>query len=341
MANHESRFAWVVRLAKIALIGYLVFAGLGLIAVVATYVIQGLETGAWMRLDYLLGVAGLLASIAWVFVLYGLAKVFVAGEAASATVAGRLGAVETLLEGQGNALSRLAEVSTLSDLARSIVYRDDEIASLREAVHERIMRQDYAAAESLITEIETKGGYAQEGAHMRQMLQDARKATLDEKIDAGLARVQTMIDADDWDNAARTAQRLLQIFPGHAKITALPGAILAQRNEHKRELLKLYGEAVSKNDIERGIELLKELDRYLTPQEGAALQESARGVFKAKLHNLGVQFAICVTDERWAQAVNAGEEIIRDYPNSRMAHEVRQKMDQLRSRAAGMAKAAS
>ena len=104
--------------------------------------------------------------------------------------------------------------------------------------------------------------------------------------------------------------------------------------KHKGELLQAYGEAVRKKDVDRSIELLKRLDQYLTPQEAAALEESARGVFRAKLHNLGVQFAICVTDQRWDEAIASGEEIIREYPNSRMCHEVRQKMPQLQTRAA-------
>ena len=40
------------------------------------------------------------------------------------------------------------------------------------------------------------------------------------------------------------------------------------------------------------------------------------------------------TDEDWPEAITIGEEIIRDYPNSRMAQEVRDKMDLLRTRAA-------
>ena len=105
------------------------------------------------------------------------------------------------------------------------------------------------------------------------------------------------------------------------------------RTGHKRSLLQAYGEAVRKNDVDKSIELLRELDRYLTPQEAAALEESVRGVFKAKLHNLGVQFAISVTDQQWADAVATGEEIIREFPNTRMAQEVREKMGLLRSRA--------
>ncbi len=115
----------------------------------------------------------------------------------------------------------------------------------------------------------------------------------------------------------------------------LPGKIAAARAQHKSELLNRYDEAIKRNDIDESIELLQELDRYLTPQEAAALQESARGVFRAKLNSLGVQFSLAVDSRRWDQAVSIGEQIMAGYPNSRMAVEVRQKLEQLKQLAAG------
>ena len=88
--------------------------------------------------------------------------------------------------------------------------------------------------------------------------------------------------------------------------------------------------AVRRNDIDGSIELLREMDRYLSPQEAAALAESARGVFRKKLHNLGMEFSFAVNEKRWPAAVTTGEQIAEGFPNSRMAMEVRQKLDALR-----------
>jgi hypothetical protein len=139
---------------------------------------------------------------------------------------------------------------------------------------------------------------------------------------------------EDWPRAVREAERIAAAYPDHPKVATLPQRIEAARDKHKRDLLQAYGESVRKNDVDGSIALLKELDRYLTPQEAAALQDSARGMFRAKLHNLGVQFAIRVTEKQWNEAIAVGEDIVRNYPNSRMAQEVRAKMDQLRQRAA-------
>jgi len=161
-------------------------------------------------------------------------------------------------------------------------------------------------------------------------------ATTDEKVDAQLRRIQQIVERRDWGRAKREAERLTALFPGSDKAAALPKQVQASYVKHKRQLLEAYGQAIAKNDVDRGIELLRELDPYLTPQEAAALEESARGVFRAKLHNYGVRFAIAVTDQRWDEALATGEEIIREYPNSRMAQEVRQNMDHLRARVAEM-----
>jgi len=197
-----------------------------------------------------------------------------------------------------------------------------------------MIKQDYTTAAALIDGLETRFGYADEAARLREEMEQTKRATLEEKIDAAVGRIQQIIDQRNWSLAMRESRRILRLFPENPKVASLPERIERARARHKRELLQEYGEAVRKNDVDRSIDLLKELDLYLTPQEGAALQESARGVFKAKLHNLGVRFAIAVTDQQWAEAVRTGEEIIQEFPNSRMATEVRQKLDVLRGRAA-------
>ncbi|GAI66954.1 unnamed protein product, partial [marine sediment metagenome] len=65
------------------------------------------------------------------------------------------------------------------------------------------------------------------------------------------------------------------------------------------------------------------------PNEGLALQEAARDAFRTKLHNLGVQFSIAVAEKRWTSALDVGQKIITDFPNSRMSEEIRGKLEVL------------
>ena len=87
-----------------------------------------------------------------------------------------------------------------------------------------------------------------------------------------------------------------------------------------------WDDAVKRQETDRSLDILRELDFYLTPNEGFALQEAARDVFRTKLHNLGVQFAIAVTEKRWVNALEIGEHIINDFPNSKMCEEIRGKL---------------
>jgi hypothetical protein len=340
MVEQTGRFGWVSRLAQTALIVTLIW----LMAVLALYVASDVLTGqqrpgdkATLIINAIasfesilkLGVTGL-----WAVVAYGVVLALVTGQAEATNAAASAVRVETLLEAEVNASNKLIDLATLSDDAKSLIYRDREVEAFGETFHDMVLRQDYKGAKALVDSIETKFGYAGEAANLRAELETTQKATLEEKINAGVGRIMQIIQEHNWTRASREIQRLVRLFPENLKIAALPQTLESAKAQHKRSLLQEYGEAVKKNDVDRGIELLKQLDRYLSPQEGAALEESARGVFKAKLHNLGVQFAINVTDRQWAPAIATGNEIIREFPNTRMAYEVRQKMDQLQVKAA-------
>jgi len=243
--------------------------------------------------------------------------------------------IESLLQQQRESVRTLVSMAGLSDQAKSLIYYDREVEALRESVNALLMKQDYAGAEAMIARMETRLGLTDMAGELRNEIETTRDATSDDKVMVTVNRVRHAMEERHWSRAKREAERLLALFPNSRLVASLPEEIRSAWSAYKRKCLKEYGEAVRVNDVERSIELLKELDKYLTPQEGAALSESARDVFKKKLHNLGVQFAIAVADQNWTFAVATGEEIIREYPNSRMAREVREKLDLLRDYATG------
>jgi hypothetical protein len=125
----------------------------------------------------------------------------------------------------------------------------------------------------------------------------------------------------------------MKLFPRHERVLNLPAELTQRREARKQELLARWRSAVERNEIDDGIEILTELDPYLTSQEAAQLRESARDVFKARLLNLGVQFSLAVQEQRWRDALDVGLQIRQDFPNSRMAQEVTARLDVLRVRA--------
>ncbi len=343
MPHHAARYQWVSRLSRWAMLGTMALLAVTMAVTIAFTVDVLLNWARWsetLTTPWILPAGCVLAFFGeaalgvWLVTLFGTIKLAVSVEDSLRTSTDRFRSIETLLEVQGNAINKLVDLNTLSDQAKSLLYRNRELEALREAVQEDVMRQDYASAEGLIDSMESRLGFAAEAKRLRQDVQASKQITLDEKIDDALSRLEDIIARHDWPRAMREAQRLGELFKGHAKTTNLKQRIEKAMAHHKRALLQEYGEAVRKDDVDHSIELLKELDKYLTPQEAAALSESARGVFRAKLHNLGVQFAITVTDKQWSQAVDVGEEIMKEFPNTRMAQEVREKMDLLKTRAA-------
>jgi len=346
MSEQIERFDWIRKLARVALI-----ASLGLIALIAIGTVMAIVfalrqpeliakhlmlPGPWLVFPCLL--MALVAEFAAALLCclgYGVIQVLLAAESngyRASVMVSHLERIESLFSASTAVHDNLQELATLSDKAKSLLYREKEIVAVREAVHHDLMRQQYDSAEAMIESIENDLGYTEEAARLRVEVQQSREATIDEKIDAAINRIMSLLDEQQWSRGLRETDRILKLFPDNEKIATLPQRIVDAKLAYKKRLLQEYGEAVRKNDIDRGMDLLRELDRYLTPEEGAALQESARGVFKARLRQLGVQFAISVNDQQWAEAIAAGQEIIREFPNSRMAQEVRGKLPAMKAR---------
>ncbi len=335
MSESPSRFTWVVKLARAWALIALASTALAIVltaAQIATKIVAGeeLRTMLWWILAL---VAETTAAIS-VVLIHGLAETAVSNESGVQQMVDGVKRLEALAEALREDSRRLVDLGQMSEAAKSLLFREREIEAMNDLLHEHLLHQEYAKAEALADDVARRFGYAEQVAGMRAEIARSRESTAEQKIDAAVERINRQIDSRSWTAALRNAERLLKLMPDSPRVAALPQLIHDARAEHKRDLLASYGEAVKNGDIDLSIELLRELDKYLTPQEAAALEDSARGVFRAKLHNLGVQFAIRVTEEQWAEAVAIGEEIVSEYPNSRMAEEVRMKMETLRMLAA-------
>jgi len=342
MPERTGRFEWVEKLARIALVATLAVVGLSVAGTIFWIVqVARLTPSIPALVSPGLTLLGQLVAGVWIFIAYGLVRLLVRTEVSAANNVARIARLESILNDQDKSIHKLVDLASLSNEAKRLLFRDHELELMREQIHADLVRKDYETAKTFIERLETNFGYADEAARLREEVEHYRQASEEEKTEGAIQRIQQVIDRRDWDRALRETERLRRVYPNSQRVAELPARIEEARAAHKSELLKTYGQAVKKNDIDGGIELLRELDRYLTPQEAAALSESARDVFRKKLHNLGVQFAIFVNDQQWADAVATGEEIIREYPNSRMAEEAREKMDRLRALAAGAQRAAA
>ena len=145
--------------------------------------------------------------------------------------------------------------------------------------------------------------------------------------------INALISRMEWANANREADRLRRQFPDHVEAQRMRDRIDTAKDNQKRDLLKRWSDATAKDDLDTSVALLKELDQYLTPAEAEAYKENARDVFRKKLLQLQAQFAVQVHDKNWAEALRVGNQINTEFPNTRMAAEVRERLPILREKA--------
>ncbi len=230
------------------------------------------------------------------------------------------------IENQRQLLESIRQTASLSDAAKQIAYRQKDLEALRAAIREDAEKGDFEAATMLANEMERRFGYSLEANKLRDHIQQTSKAAIDLRVRETIEHVELLLNRHDWTDAQRECDRLLRSFPNHTEARRLPDRISQAKDNHKRELLKMWKDAVAKDDVDRSVELLKQLDPYLAPSEAEAYKEAARDVFKKRLQQLGVQFALHVHDKNWNEALRIGRQIIDEYPNTRMAAEVKERM---------------
>ena len=235
-------------------------------------------------------------------------------------------------------LQQISENVLISDAAKGIVYRTHDRELMTNAIQEDITNKDWEAAYQLLEQMQSRFGYSREAANFRRLVDSERAKAIQSVVDQTRQQVDNLCATFNWSEAQTLLDGLAKQFPQHTEALRMAEQTVSQKQaEHKKRLLASWEEAVQNGEVDRGIELLRQLDQYLSSSEAAALAESARGVFKAKLQNLGVKFSIAVTEKNWTVALEVGRQIISEFPNSRMAEEVRDKLRILTQRAAQQA----
>ena len=232
-------------------------------------------------------------------------------------------------------LQAVSDRLLISDTAKRIAYRERDRTALRDAIRADMRKHDYEGALVLVEEMSKAYGYRREAEEFRDQILAARRAEVEQQVAEGIAALDQVIIKRDWDTALAEADKLGRLFPDSARVKGLDKHVKDAREQHKHALERKFLQAAEREDIETAMETLKELDHYLSESEAEPFRETARGVIGKKRDNLGVQFKLAVSDKEWTQAVRIGEQIIREFPNTKMADEVRSRLDLLRERAAG------
>lgn len=307
---------------------HVVFVGVAVAVLAAitffTNVFENSETDLLRQLVLMLGALVFLSAL-----LAILSRLFSILDALKANSA-RLKEVAGALENISTELTHINHSTRVSETAKAIAFRDEDRQSLREAVFDKLQQQDFDAANELIDEIARRPEYKELAEQLRVQARRYHDATDQERMTQVIAHIERLLDTCQWAKASAQIEGLIKAHPDNERAKAMRQVLLDKKQQRKRVLLAAWDDAVKGQETDRSLDILKELDFYLTPNEGLALQEAARDVFRTKLHNLGVQFAMAVTEKQWVGALEIGQEIVQNFPNSKMSEEIRDKLDVLR-----------
>jgi hypothetical protein len=226
------------------------------------------------------------------------------------------------------------EFQALSDDARRALNRKRERELLIRAIEEDITGEDWDAAMILIHELAERFGYRADAETFRQRIDSARAETLERKVRDAVAILDGFIIQRRWDEATLEAARIRRLYPDSPRTAALADRVSKARSAYKVDLERRFQLAAKEQRAEDAMALLKELDQYLTPEEAHAHRETARDVIAKVRDQLGAEFKLAVQDRRWKKAAELGDRIVEQFPNSRMAEEVRGMLEGLRQKSA-------
>ena len=230
-------------------------------------------------------------------------------------------------------MNEMSEQQLLSEQAKTVAYREKDREALRRAIKEDLAKKDWEAALVLVDEMDNRFGYKQEAERIRTEITQQFDEHIRRQVNASRQVIERYTSNQQWAAAQREADRMVAQFPTNEDSQRLSTEIETRRSAYRDGLLTTYNEQIGKKDIDGAIATVRQLDFYLTPSEASGMQDSVRNLFRDKQAQLRDAFADAVHKTDWTAAYRIGEIIVRDFPNTQMAKEVRDKMDMLRQNA--------
>lgn len=237
------------------------------------------------------------------------------------------------LDALSKQVDSLVEQLAHSEDSRRTLHRYATRDILRRAIEEEIAARDFDAAMVLIDRLATEQGLRQEAEAFRHRIEESRSPAREAELQGELLQLDELLAQRRWDVAAADAGRILRLYPDSPKAQRLHERVEQARSAHKADLERRFFAATDAGNLEQAMSMLKQLDEFLTEVEAEPYREAARGIIAQTRDSLGAEFRQAVQSRRWSDAAALGSRIIAEFPNTRMAFEVREVIDGVRERA--------
>lgn len=226
----------------------------------------------------------------------------------------------------------LMESLQMSENAKRVLFRDRELELFRKTVQEDIERGEFHSALVLCEQMGTEFGAVEEAEQLRTQVNAIIHENHEGRIRNEISNLQQTLEECNWVQAYQDAAKLRRLFPDSPLLHGIEQRISNVRTEYRHRLEDRFLDAAKRDDIEQAMSLLRELDGYLTPDEARRFRVTADNVITTYRESLGARFKMAVGDHRWKQAIEFGDEITRQFPNTKMAQEVLDMIDTIKER---------
>jgi hypothetical protein len=230
-------------------------------------------------------------------------------------------------------LDAILEAVQMSENAKRVLFRDRELSVLRNTVQEDIERGEFHSALVVCDQMATVFGAVEESEVLRTKVQTIIHNFHDARICEEVEKLENMLADRKWVEAYQDAARLRRLFPESPQLHGLEQRISDVRIHYRHDLEARFLEAASCENVEQAMKLLRELDGYLTPDEARKFRDTATDVITKYKDTLGARFKMAVSDRRWEEAIEFGEVLTQQFPNTKMAEEVQTMLETIRVRA--------
>ena len=307
----------------------MMFLGMGVVfGVITGVVVVSIGSAPDGRFSLIGGaIVGLLASVTFAMMLIGSIWLALSGTVMpSGELRGRMRSLQ-------HQVGQMEAVGNMSDMGRRILARKRERDLLRDAIIEDINSEDYESAQAMMNTLARAYGYAEEAEKFRKEITDGLRQRQERIMEQAVERVDQLCRDHDWEGAEHEVRRFQSLFPDAPHIGGLRQRISIAYDNFKRDLERRFLDAAARENMDEAMELMVQVDNHLSDEQVERLRKTARTIIQREKENLAVRFKLSVHDHDWKDALLAGEKIIREFPNTRMAQEVREMLVVLRKRA--------
>jgi hypothetical protein len=229
-------------------------------------------------------------------------------------------------------LDEILEAVQMTENAKRVLFRDRELGVLRHTVQEDIEHGEFHSALVHCDQMASVFGAVEEAEKLRSQVQSIIHDIHDARICEEVSKLEQLLVSQKWVEAYQDAARLRRLFPDAPQLHGVEQRIADVRVQYRHELEARFLHAAEREEVEQAMRLLRELDGYLTPDEARKFRDAARGVINKYRDTLGARFKMAVSDRRWEEAVEFGEVITQQFPNTKMAEEVETMLETIRVR---------